>query len=443
MHNNDNDDDHNNDNMFRNYGDFRPANMYSLRDDDNFFPVPPAILKAVRNKSISWCDLANSEVPFEVLTNLYYGRILEGFGSAGSVAQRMRTPLAPPPSRPIENEADALRYADEIASHVRQEMGSRMGMGRFFQAQEQPWKTVTAADFKFAMGFIDIVPPGMTLTTHESEQEYSYRPRYERALFQRRDKSFFHERVDPRNDTEAREFVLSTSQQRLCWGGCTERQIRNAAAGDAFCCRSVMPRNLYERTAERKREHDKNVRNQRPECPRNSGVYSTISMLNLGQKVPLRVGDNAESYIHMFRFAPLHTEHRVTLARTLNSRSSQRADYNPVNLQRLYISELELGIIGLDSGLQISVDDYKRNLLRQERQRFIASSLAYRKDKIRYMYGSGLYGPPLPSPSQLYHFGAYRLRNISLGRWMATIHPSLIGLPITHKRTSRRLYARV
>lgn len=424
----------NNDNMFRNFGDFRPANMYSVRDDDNYFPLPPAVLKAVNNRSVSYCDLAHLEVPFEVLTNLNYGRIKEGFGSAGSPAERMRTPLAPPPLRPIENDADAQQHADHVADYIRRETEARIGMGRFFQAQEQPWKTCVPSDIQYELGFIDVVPPGMVLTQNESEQEYSYRPRYERALFSRRDESYFHERIDPRNDTEAREFVLSTSQQRLCWGGCTERQIRNAAAGDAFCCRSTMPRNIYERSAERKREHDANVRNQRPECPRNNGVYSSISMLNLGRKVPLRVGDSEENYIHMFRFAPLHTEHRVTLARTLNSRSSQRADYNPVNLQRLYISDIELGIMGLDSGLQISVDDYKRNLLRQERQRFITSSPAYRKDKTRYMYGSGLHGPPLPSPSQLYHFGAYRLRNIRSGRWMAHIHPSLLGLPITHKR---------
>ena len=419
--------------MYRNYGEFRPATISSIRDEEMRFPMSPAVEKSVRLKTLPKIDQQNLEVPFEVLSNLNFGRIKECHGSNGGIPERMRTPLAPPPNELLDDQEAIRRYAAQVADYTRSRVNQRLGMDRFFQTQEQSWKCIVPADYSYDMSFVDFVPPGMkTEPRARLQQEFSFRPPYEKALFDRRDQNFYQERIDPRYDTEAREFVHANTQQRVCWGGCTERQIRYNPRDDHFCCSDVR-RNHYLQNEEIRSRHEKNVRNQVAECPRNNGIYASISTLSLDRKVPLRNGDNQEYYIHVFKFEPLHSEHRTTQSRVLNSRSSTRKDFSPTQLHNLYVSDVEFGVLGTDSGLQMSLDDHKKQLIMSERQRFITPSRAYQDDKMRFLFGSGVVAPPIANPTQTFHFGAFRLRNINMGRWLARVHPTLTGLPITHK----------
>ena len=401
------------------------------------FPFSPDVEKAVENGTLPKIDQIHLDSPYEVLTNLSYGRILEGHGSNGSVRERIATPLAPPPIEALDDEAAIQRNNERVADFARVQVEQRHGMSRFIQCTEQPWKAVTSADWKLGLGFADIIPPGMEVTGRDDEQEYLIRPRYESAIFQRRDDNFFPIDTNPRDESEAREFVHGTTQNRVCWGGCTERKLKAGAADNNYCCYAVSPRNIYERDDNIKRIHSKNTLNQAIECPRNDGVYSTISTLNLDKKVPLRVGDNQENYIHCYSFAPHHHQHRSTLHRVVNARPTVRENYNPVELARLFLAEIEFGVMGVDSGLQISLDGHRRKLMSTERPRFLTASRSYREDKMRYVNGTGVFGPPLASPTQLYHFGSYRLRNIADGRWQAQIYnadSTRRALPISHRR---------
>ena len=38
--------------MYRNYGEFRPATISSIRDEENHFPMSPAVEKSVRLKTL-------------------------------------------------------------------------------------------------------------------------------------------------------------------------------------------------------------------------------------------------------------------------------------------------------------------------------------------------------------------------------------------------------
>ena len=422
--------------MFRNYGEFRPANIFSLREDDSRFPLSPAVQKSVKLKTLPKIDQENLEAPFEIMCNLNFGRIKENHGSNGSVAERMRTPIAPPPREPLDDDEARNRYAVEVANYTRHRLDRRDGMSRFFQTTEQPWKTVTPSDWRYELSFVDFVPPGMRTTPRRrQEQEYTFRPPFENAIFSRRDQNYYLERVDPRNDTQAREHVHATTQHRICWNGCSQRQqTRFDPNRDVFCCPSVR-RNHYFLDRPTLVQHHKDVRNQRIECPRNDAVYASISTLNLDRKVPLRKGDNQENYIHVFKFEPLHSEHNAVQTRVLNSRSSQRRDFSTTQLHALYLAEIEFGILGTDAGLQMSLDDRKKQLQMSERQRFVTASRTYQEDKLRYTFGTGVAGPPLANPTQLFHFAAYRLKNIREHRWEARIHPTLTGLPISHKST--------
>ena len=203
--------------MFRNGpgGDFNMANMWSLREHDDRFPFSPYLERSVKRGTLPKSDLQHAEPPFEVLTALNYGRILEGHGSHGSIADRIKTPLAPPPEGSIDNEEEARRYADEVVAYARAEAENHVGTSRFIQATETPWKCVTPSDWQWEMGWSDFVPPGMTTTSFNAEQEFSFRPRFENATFPRRDQQFYGERKDPRGDTEAREFVTATGQDRI------------------------------------------------------------------------------------------------------------------------------------------------------------------------------------------------------------------------------------
>ena len=412
--------------------------IFSTKQSAQNFPFSPDVAESVQNGTLRKIDQIHLDSPYEVLTNLNYGRILEGHGSNGSVRERIATPLAPPPDEALDNEAAVRRYADRVAAFTRVQIEQRRGMSRFIQCTEQPWKTVTLADWKLGLGFVDIIPPGMDITGRYDEQEYVIRPRYESALFQRREIDQFPIDTHPRDESEAREFVHATTQNRACWGGCTERKLKAGAEENNYCCYSVTPRNIYESSDTIRQEHEKNTLNQSIECPRNDGVYSTVSTLNLDKKVPLRFGDNEENYIHCFSFAPHHNEHRSTMHKVLNSRPTVRENFSPLELARLFMAEIEFGVMGVDSGLQISMDNHRRKLMSTERQRFLTASRSYRDDKMRYVNGTGVFGPPLASPTQLYHFGSYRLRNIANGRWQPQIYnadPARRALPISHRRT--------
>ena len=415
--------------------------------DDNIFPLSSHVRRYVSSKSLPRVDATCMDSAPEVLRALYYGRERENItASDGSLRSLVANPLLDVTENPDDNNDAAVRQ--HRVEWMRNNAERQVGSARRFQC-EQPWRCVSLADMNFDLGFVKVIPDGCVQADPVGYAEWLDRPISESAVFdnQNSDDEDLHR---PREQDAASELLSVPEMNVFHWGGCGQRKLAHDPIH--YCCSSVPRRRYNTHIHGLKPKHEKALLNQQIECPRNNHVVTYVHNLNLNRGVPIKETDNAGNYIHVFAFAPIQKERVDVMDEVLNHESYLRPDLSSEELAHSFISEVEIGFLAPHSALEISLDRDQQRRLHETTQSFKEECPAFLRHEARLIKDDEVKGPALPSPSQLYDMGAFRLLQLDAERWEEEQVPARPGmaLPRSHQAfrnwTDRRLdkrYGRV
>ena len=428
--------------------------------DDHFFPFSPSIRRSIGLNTLSELDASHLDSPAETIRRMYFPPVPTPMGDYGSLSECVSDT---PPPRHFEN--------------------------------PEPWKTISAADTQFVLGWCDVVPNGMFQDRMGLSSLSVQRPCLEELHFDRfRTHSIgFHNDHQLMNfdENSAREFLSRFSTQRIIWIGCP--QFLRPANHRELCCHATLKEHFNVSpitTGPTERKMRRDVHNQRSVCKRNMGIHTLVSNLDLSltsatfpkTKSPTEnsstttptdgsragssqtleqmdttsepatqsantVDSNTESedssdddddgdfMIHKYLYRPLPDEQRSYIHRTMRS-GGHRSNYT--DLTNSKIGELEIGFLQPDSGLQSSLEKEKRRHLFVAPHRFLSESRRFKKLEKRLIKKDTIAGPAIPTPSQLFVMAQFDQAMIERGTWPAQNPPpqpsqsNSNSLPICH-----------
>ena len=382
--------------------------------NDSYFPFSPNLRRYVKNKTLNHVDAACLDPPASVVRALTYGRIRENItGSEGSLAQVVSNVLLPPDENPDANNDHAIRQ--RRVEWMRQNAEHQIGSSRRYQNLEEPWRCVSLADLDYELGFVNVIPDGCVVRQIHHQPQWQDRPTSEFAVFDNQ-LSDAEDLFRPREQNSASEFLAVPEFQAFHWGGCGQRELTDGEEVN-YCCSAVGKRQYDTDFFSFRQNHRTAVLNQQIECPRNRHVVTHLHNLNVNRLVPMRESDNEQHYIHTFSFAPIQKERANVIDEVINHESYLRPDLSLEEIVNSFLSEWEIGFLAPHSALEISLDKDQQQRLCNTTQSFKHESPAFLHHENRLVENYEIKGPALPSPSQLYEMGTYRLLRIDSNRW--------------------------
>ena len=418
--------------MFRLEAQSRVKTYTRSSYNDSYFPFSSNIRRYVSNKTLNHCDAACLDPPAQVVRSLCFGRVCENItASEGSLAQVVSNVLLPPDEDPDANNDHATRQ--RRVEWMRQNAEHQIGSSRRYQTCEEPWRCVSLADLDYELGFVKVIPDGLTSRPIHNQNQWLDRPTSESAVFDNQ-LSDSEDLYRPREQNSTSEFLTVPEINVFHWGGCGQRKL---VADDEiyYCCSAVSKRQYESDTFSFRQNHRTAVLNQQIECPRNRHTVTYLHNLNVSRLTPIRESDNAAHYIHTFAFTPIQKERANVLDEVLNHESYMRPDLPMEEFVNSFLSEWEIGFLAPHSALEISLDKDQQQRLCNTTQSLKHECPAFLAHERRLVTNNEVKGPALPSPSALYEMGTFRLLQIDEGNWAEEQVPDApnMALPRSHQ----------
>ena len=248
-----------------------PPNLLtpSKADDENMFPLSPAIEKAsLINKTLPKTFAENINPPFDVARRLFFNNEHK--------------------DGPSHLDDGRLIYS---AGHGDPENAPRSFI------TEEPWKIPTWYDMNFVFGTNEIVPHGFEQRRpnpinpfdENNDDEIDFdddyvslpnRPALEETLFNEQPGKTRHFDATPLR-TEARRFLESTRQTFVRMGGCTEKKIFRQARGRYCCYATSLVRCSWQYDPEELAKYLFFKLHQRPWCVKNKPCHFLVHSLDV------------------------------------------------------------------------------------------------------------------------------------------------------------------
>lgn len=365
------------------------SRRFSERDDDSIFPLRKTIETHERFKTIPWLDLAHIDSSIESLTNNFYPTISGQFFDAGSLRERV--------VRTLDSEDDLPRHFD----------------------RPDVWKCVTPDDVEYGAGFTDVVFNGST-SSEGSPGGVPTQPYVEKLQFDRDElhgQPEFQREPNHSREHEARELLAAFEEQRVVWQGCPELQIETAS--NVHCCHAT-PKTTFLGSHAKLEAHFDNSLHQRVQCAKNNNTYSFISNINVNQ-----TNLSGGHQIHIFAMRPLRYEKRDHIYSVLRQ-NGHKPHFG--EMTRMHMSEIEMGFVSPDSGLQRSLQRQRRHLQSTKKHPFLSSSPRYRSETNDLILKNEMVGPPLYNATQLYGTAEWTRLMEQTGKWDARRQPKTLSV---------------
>ena len=407
-------------------------------DSAALFPLSAQVYRHAINKTLPYPYAASVDSCGEVVRNLTYGRFRDAAsGAEGALTDLVKNPLLDHDHDHPDQNNDPTVGTQRVEAMVRN-ADRQAGVDRHFQ-KEEVWKCVTLADLDYELGFVKAVPPGLRVEYDNDDKEWPDRASSERAVFDARSLDVDQDvQTAPREQSAAAEFLSVPEIDIYHFGGCGQRKIIDDES-PSYCCSKVKRDEYNSEDFHKLERHVKARLNQNIECPANRGIYTYYHNLNVNRSTPLRRNDNAKNYVHTFSIVPIQYEGRKQLKEVLNHDDFRRQDLSELDIANLHVAQLEIGFAAIHGSLEISLDRDQQNRLCSTTQTFKKESPQFLRHEKRLVVDKEIKGPGLPSPTQLYEMGLYRLYNIDRGAWEEEPLPAVPGaaLPDSHPGNHR------